>query len=120
MAKSDTEDLNLTSEEANRLKKAFKDKEFLNLFQEYVEEVNSDKNRSVFESEIIAMEKERGFDVKFVYPDPVYVLKFVTNDGKVFINICKNEYAQKPISDRKVTGNKFNILNITLCSVLNK
>lgn len=104
--KAGKEDLNLTEEEANRLKKAFKDKEFLKLFQEYVEDVNSDKNRSVFESEIIAMEKERGFDVKFVYPDPVYVLKFVTNDGKIFVNICKNQYAKEPVSDRKETGNE--------------
>ncbi|KAG8197737.1 hypothetical protein JTE90_006787 [Oedothorax gibbosus] len=109
---TEREDLNLTADEATRLKNAFENKEFLKLFQEYVEDVNSEKSRKVFEEEIIVMEKERGFDVKFVHPDPVYVMKFVNDGGKIFINLCKNQYVGKPISEQKKGGSEWKIPTI--------
>ncbi|GFT91827.1 protein kintoun [Nephila pilipes] len=102
-------DLDLSTEEAVRLKKAFKDEKFLKLFQEYIEDVNSPKSQKSYEEEIISIEKERGFDVKFIHPDPVYVIKFTDSEGKIFINICKNQYVKEAISERKNSGTEWKI-----------
>ncbi|GIY54987.1 protein kintoun [Caerostris darwini] len=105
MADNCVNDLNLSAEEAVRLKEAFKDEHFLKLFQEYIEDVNSTDSRKSYEEEIIAIEKERGFDVKFILPDPVYVMKFTDNNVKIFINICSNQHVQEPTSEKKNSGN---------------
>lgn len=97
--------LDFTPEEFRNLSKAFKDERFVKLFQEYVEDINSDKSRETYEKEIKLLEKERGYDVKFVHPSPCYVMKFVS-EQKTFINICKNQYAGKPTFEKR-TGGKY-------------
>ncbi|CAL1270329.1 unnamed protein product [Larinioides sclopetarius] len=104
-----TNDFDISSEEAARLKEAFKDKKFLKLFQEYLEDVNSADSKQSYEEEIISLEKERGFEVKFIHPDPVYVMKFTENNGKIFINICKNQHVREPIFERKNAGTEWKI-----------
>ncbi|GBO15874.1 Protein kintoun, partial [Araneus ventricosus] len=94
-------DFDISSEEAARLKEAFKDKKFLKLFQEYLEDVNSADSKQSYEEEIISLEKERGFEVKFIHPDPVYVMKFTDSNGKIFINICKNQHVREPTFEKK-------------------
>lgn len=101
---TDEKDIRLTSEEVNRLNAAFKDKNFLKLFQEYVEDINSENSRKKYEEEIILLEKERGFDVKFVHPTPCYVMKFILNESKIFINICKNQNVKKHSYERRNEG----------------
>ena len=97
------EDLNLTQEELEKLTEALKQEEFKKLFFEYVEEIQNPENRERYESEIRQLENDRGMDVKFVNPEPGYVIK-TTVGGKVkaFINVCKNENVGKPSSVKKV------------------
>jgi len=97
------EDLNLTQEELERLTEALKQDEFKKLFFEYVEEISNPENRERYESEIRQLENERGMDVKFVNPEPGYVMKTtVGGEVKAFINVCKNENVGKPSSVKKV------------------
>jgi dynein assembly factor 2 len=97
------EDLNLTHEEVERLSEAFKKEEFRKLFLEYAEEISNPENRARYENEIRQLENERGMDVKFINPEPGYVIKTtVGGKMKAFINICKNNYIEKPSSVKKV------------------
>jgi len=97
------EDLNITQEELERLTEALKQDEFKKLFFEYVEEISNPENRERYESEIRELENERGMDVKFVNPEPGYVIKTtVGGEVKAFINVCKNENVGKPSSVKKV------------------
>ena len=91
MANKKLEDLNLTSDELSRLNKAFKDEKFCKMFAEYAEEISDPENRRRYEEEIALLERDRGMDVKFIQPEPGYVLKTATIPGnvKAFINICK-------------------------------
>ncbi|XP_043930212.1 protein kintoun [Protopterus annectens] len=97
MATSNLEDLNLTPEEVERFSKAFKDKKFRDLLFEYAEEISNPENKKRYEEEITLMEKERGMDIKFVHPQPGYVLKTSLNgESKCFINVCSNNLIAKP------------------------
>jgi len=97
------EDLNITQDELQRLTEAMKQDEFKKLFFEYVEEISNPENRELYESEIRQLENQRGMDVKFVNPEPGYVIKTtVGGDTKAFINVCKNENIGKPASVKKV------------------
>jgi len=98
------EDLNLTHEEVEKLTEAFKKDEFRKMFLEYAEEISNPENKARYESEIRQMENERGMDVKFINPEAGYVIKTtVGGNMKAFINICKNEFIERP-SSVKQTG----------------
>ncbi|XP_030071045.1 protein kintoun [Microcaecilia unicolor] len=95
--RSKLEDLDLTTEEVERLSKAFKDEKFRELFQAYADEISDPENKKKYEEEITLMEKERGMDVKFVHPQPGHVLKTSLNGvQQCYINVCSNELIQKP------------------------
>lgn len=97
-------DFQFTKDELQNLNKAFKDENFLKLFQDYVQDVNSEESRKKYEEEITLLEKDRGYDVKFVHPTPCYVMKFVSNEKKTFVNICKNANARKPTYEKMEKG----------------
>lgn len=50
------------------------------------------------ESEIAQMEAQQGNDVKFINPDPGYVVKtkLVPDGTKVFVNICQVRHRGDP------------------------
>ena len=97
------EDLNMTQEELERLTEALKQDEFKKLFFEYVEEISNPENRALYENEIRQLENDRGMDVKFVNPEPGYVMKTtVGGEVKAFINVCKSDNVGKPSSVKKV------------------
>ena len=98
------EDLKLTQEEISRLEKAFKDESFRKLFAEYAEEISDPENRKKYEEEIEMLENERGMDVKFVKPEPGYVLKTATvsDNIKAFVNICKNQHIEEARCNREI------------------
>ncbi|XP_071835031.1 protein kintoun-like [Apostichopus japonicus] len=92
-------DLDITNEELGRLQKALKDEKFRKMFVEYAEEISNPENRKRYEDEIAELERNRGMDVKFINPEPAFVLKTgVDGDKKAFINCCKNENIGKPES----------------------
>ncbi|XP_015923432.2 protein kintoun [Parasteatoda tepidariorum] len=101
--------LKLTSDEATKLKNAFQNKDFVKLFQEYAENVTNPDSRKQYESEIISMEKERGFKVKFIHPSPLYVMKYIVNGEKLFINVCENEHVREANFERKISGTECQI-----------
>ncbi|XP_043553292.1 protein kintoun-like isoform X2 [Chiloscyllium plagiosum] len=94
---SKLEELDLTRDEVERFSTAFKDEKFRKMLCEYAEEISSPENKKKYEEEITQLEKERGMDIKFVHPNPGYVLKTSVNgDQKCFINVCSNDLIHKP------------------------
>ncbi|XP_067847940.1 protein kintoun isoform X2 [Heptranchias perlo] len=95
---SKLEELDMTRDEVDRFTKAFKDETFRKMLSEYAEEISNPENKKKYEEEITQLEKERGVDIKFVHPNPGYVLKTSVNgDRKCFINICSNDLINKPV-----------------------
>ncbi|XP_071451331.1 protein kintoun [Hetaerina americana] len=92
------EDLDMSQDELNRLGEALKKEEFRELLFQYAREINDPENKKLYEEEITQLENERGVDIKFVHPEPQYVLKTCFNPGgeKVFLNICSNSLVGKP------------------------
>ena len=89
------EKLDLTHEEVEKIGKALKNPEFRNLLTDYCEELNDPAPvyRQRYQQEVIELEKQRGFNVTFIDPEPGYVIKTVSSfdDRKVFINVCSNQ-----------------------------
>ncbi|XP_019471692.1 protein kintoun [Meleagris gallopavo] len=69
------EELELSSEEAERLQRAFRDERFRALFAEYAAELADPEQRRLYEEEVTALERERGVEVRFIHPTPGYVLR---------------------------------------------
>ncbi|KAK7866377.1 hypothetical protein R5R35_009809 [Gryllus longicercus] len=96
------EDLDLTRQELDQIGDALKKEEFRKLLVDYVQEVNDPENKKLFQKEITQLEKERGYDVTFINPEPGYVIKTsVDDEKKAFINVCQSDKVQRPSS---VTG----------------
>ena len=87
-----SEEFEITSDEVKKLEEALKKEEFRKLLVEYANEISDPENRKRYEDEITQMERERGYDVKFLNPTPGFVVKTKFKDGgkKVFINIATN------------------------------
>ncbi|KAJ3346814.1 Protein kintoun [Entophlyctis luteolus] len=97
-------------EEVDKIATAMKDAKFRELLSDYVKEISDPNNRELYESEISALEADRGNDIRWVKPTPGRVIKTefaakpnsrkagkksagssdVIPDGitKVFINLC--------------------------------
>ncbi|XP_017061449.1 protein kintoun [Drosophila ficusphila] len=93
----DNEQLDISKDELNRIREALTNEEFRKLFFEYVEEVQDPENRKIYEEEITQLEKERGVEVKFIHPQPGFVIKTAL-DGelKCFINIAGSPEIERP------------------------
>lgn len=91
------EDLDISRDELDKIGEALKEKEFRNLFAEYIEEITDPANKKLYEEEITQFEKDRGVDVKFVHPKPGYCIKTcIAGEKKAFINICHNDLVKVP------------------------
>eukprot|EP00039_Didymoeca_costata_P012055 m.172497 g.172497 ORF g.172497 m.172497 type:complete len:713 (+) comp15370_c0_seq6:134-2272(+) len=88
-----------TTEEMQSIGKAMQDPKFRELLAEYAKEISDPANKQKYEEEIRQMEAEQGNDVKFVNPEPGFVVKTVlqSNGKKVFINICESAAVEEPI-----------------------
>ncbi|XP_003471849.2 protein kintoun [Cavia porcellus] len=93
------ENLDLSREEVQRLTSAFQDPEFRRMFSEYAQEITDPENRRRYEAEITALERERGVEVRFVHPEPGYVLR-TSLDGasRCYVNVCSNALLDAPSS----------------------
>ncbi|XP_042357215.1 LOW QUALITY PROTEIN: protein kintoun [Plectropomus leopardus] len=90
-------DLNMTADEIDRLKKAFKDEKFREMLRDYAQELSDPENKKRYEEEIKLLEQERGHTVEFIHPEPFKALRTSVNGKqKCFINICANEKVGKP------------------------
>ncbi|KAL1790920.1 kintoun isoform X1 [Sigmodon hispidus] len=98
-ASSTLEDLDLSGEEVQRLTSAFQDPEFRRMFSEYASEITDPENRRRYEEEITALERERGVEVRFVHPEPGYVLRTsLDGEHRCFVNVCSNSLVGSPSS----------------------
>ncbi|KAJ3111356.1 Protein kintoun [Phlyctochytrium bullatum] len=107
----------MTFKELERLRKAFKNEEFRNLFGEYVKEISDPKNRELYEKEIEALESGRGNSIRWVKPTGWRVLKtrYVrpphpkdVPEGvtKVFVNVCSSSEISPGTSKKVVKDGK--------------
>ncbi|XP_067630624.1 protein kintoun [Eurosta solidaginis] len=105
-----TEYLDITKDEFARIEDAFKKEEFRKLFLDYCEEIHDPKNRQLYEQEIKQFEAERGVDVRFINPEPGFVIK-TSADGvtKCFVNVAKSSEVARPTNEvclHPETGNR--------------
>ncbi|XP_013869840.1 protein kintoun [Austrofundulus limnaeus] len=89
-------ELNLSSDELDRLSQAVRDEKFKQMFCDYAREISDPANRETYEREIKLLEEERGNSVEFVRPAPWRVLRTTAGGEKCFINICGSENVDKP------------------------
>ena len=104
--REDLEDLNVSTDELERIGKALKNEEFRKLFSDYATEISDPENRRIYEAEIQQLERDNGMDIKFITPEPGYVLKTsVDGSTKAFINVCKNDKVAQPSSKKEKGAN---------------
>ena len=98
--------IDLSQNEMNRIAKALKDEEFVKLLGDYAKEIHDPENKARYETEIAAMEAQRGCAVTFINPTPGYVIKTrnLETGGKVFVNICSDPNVGKPASKAERMG----------------
>ncbi|KAH8413878.1 hypothetical protein KR222_011628, partial [Zaprionus bogoriensis] len=104
------EKVDISTDEFDRIREAFKNEEFRKLFFDYVDEIQDPANRKIYEEEITQLEKERGVDITFIHPKPGFVIK-TTIDGehKCFINIASSVEVERPnnaVSVNSQTGQR--------------
>ena len=85
-------DLKLTSEEEDRLTKAFKEPEFKKLMSDYMQEISDPKNKAEYDAYIQQLEADNKVPkgTKLVRPDAGFCVKCRKQGTgeKVFVNIC--------------------------------
>lgn len=106
MASKKWNEIDMSSDELKSISEAFKKEEFRKLFFEYCEELNDPANKKNFEDELIQLESERGINVKFIHPEPGFVIKTsIDGDTKAFINVAKNCNIEMPTSQSSLSEN---------------
>lgn len=106
MASKKWNEIDMSSDELKSISEAFKKEEFRKLFFEYCEELNDPANKKNFEEELIQLESERGINVKFIHPEPGFVIKTsIDGDTKAFINCAKNCNIEMPTSQSSLSEN---------------
>ncbi|XP_064572079.1 protein kintoun [Zonotrichia leucophrys gambelii] len=103
-------DLNLSAEEAERLRRAFRDEQFRALFAEFAAELTDPEQRRLYEEEVAALERERGVEVRFVHPTPGFVLR-TSQEGsrRCYINVCSNPLMGEPRARAERGGQRWEL-----------
>uniref|UniRef100_A0A8C3BY94 Protein kintoun n=1 Tax=Cairina moschata TaxID=8855 RepID=A0A8C3BY94_CAIMO len=102
------EELELSAEEAERLREAFRDPRFRELFAEYAAELADPEQRRLYEEEVTALERERGVEVRFIHPTPGYVLRTSqAGSRRCYLNICSNPHVDRPQARREPGGHRW-------------
>lgn len=104
------EELELSSEEAERLQRAFRDERFRALFAEYAAELTDPEQRRLYEEEVTALERERGVEVRFIHPTPGYVLRTSqAGSRRCYLNICSNPHIAPPQARAEPGGHRWEL-----------
>nr|XP_054490364.1 protein kintoun [Agelaius phoeniceus] len=103
-------DLDLSAEEAERLRRAFRDEQFRALFAEFAAELTDPEQRRLYEEEVAALERERGVEVRFVHPTPGFVLR-TSQEGsrRCYINVCSNPLMGEPRARAERGGQRWEL-----------
>ncbi|XP_077180298.1 protein kintoun [Paroedura picta] len=105
---SGLEALELTGEEAERLRRAFADEEFRRLFAEYAAELSDPAQRAVYEAEVAALERQRGVEARFLHPSPGWVLRTSQAGARrCYVNVCANALVARPEARREAGGSRW-------------
>ncbi|XP_055379981.1 protein kintoun [Condylostylus longicornis] len=104
------EDLDITPQEFDSIRDAFKREDFCKMFSDYCKEMSDPSTRMKYQEEMKQLEAERGVDITFLNPTPHFVIKTSSN-GKIkcFINIASNDQIDKPSNEVRLneeTGKK--------------
>ena len=118
-------DMKLTSDEVEKLEKAFKEEEFRKLMADYVEEISDPKNRAETDAYIRQLETQGEVpeDKEIIRPSPHYCVKFLhlkrssinaakksgekpPDKEKLFINIVSSDSIKPPASETVREGDK--------------
>lgn len=117
--------LNLSNDECDKFAKAFKDPEFIKMFEEYAREVSDPKVKAETDQYLRQLEMEGrieevyGKGAQIIMPEPAFVLKTINkvNGMKIFINVCTSDKLDKA-SLKEATdanGRKGKSLDMPLC-----
>ncbi|KAL9848899.1 LOW QUALITY PROTEIN: protein kintoun [Geothlypis trichas] len=103
-------DLDISAEEAERLRRAFRDEQFRALFAEFAAELTDPEQRRLYEEEVAALERERGVEVRFVHPTPGFVLR-TSQEGsrRCYINVCSNPLMGEPRARAERGGQRWEL-----------
>ncbi|XP_010578156.1 PREDICTED: protein kintoun [Haliaeetus leucocephalus] len=104
------EELELSAEEAERLRRAFHDKQFQELFADYAAELADPEQRRLYEEEVAALERERGVEVRFVHPAAGYVLRTSqAGSRRCYLNVCSNPQVGPPQARAEPGGHRWTL-----------
>uniref|UniRef100_A0A663DRP5 Protein kintoun n=1 Tax=Aquila chrysaetos chrysaetos TaxID=223781 RepID=A0A663DRP5_AQUCH len=104
------EELELSAEEAERLHRAFRDKQFQALFADYAAELADPEQRRLYEEEVAALERERGVEVRFVHPAAGYVLRTSqAGSRRCYLNVCSNPQVGPPQARAEPGGHRWTL-----------
>ncbi|KAL8168625.1 UNVERIFIED_CONTAM: hypothetical protein K2H54_008552 [Gekko kuhli] len=102
------EELELTGEEVERLRRAFQDEEFRRLFAEYAAEVSDPAQRAAYEAEVVALERRRGVEARFLHPTPGWVLRTSQAGARrCYLNVCANAHVGRPQARPEPGGSRW-------------
>jgi hypothetical protein len=80
----------MSNDELQRFEKSMKNPEFKKLFFDYMQDISDPKNRELYERELQQLEREKGFNVRYIKPEPCFVIK-----SDVYVNICSSLEVEK-------------------------
>lgn len=103
--------LDITSEEAANLKKAFQKPEFRSLFHEYLQEISDPANKKEYDEYLDTLERQGQLPehVNLVRPDAGFCVKVKTKDAekrKVFVNVCSSSTVEEPQAKTVTQGGR--------------
>jgi dynein assembly factor 2 len=105
----------MTPKELQSIEKAMQEKEFRDLFVDYVNEISDPKNRGEYEAYLKQMEGENELPkgMKLIQPKTGFLLKTTLKNKKessftqkFFVNVCSAEEVGKPVSESGSGANK--------------
>ena len=110
--KNSLDKLNLSDEEVGRFEKAFKDDEFMRLFEEYAKDIQDPATRAETNAYLQQLEgsgqleQAYGAGTQLITPEPAFVVKTTQMSQphcKVFINVCSSPKVRRsPSADKRM------------------
>ncbi|XP_060117380.1 protein kintoun [Heteronotia binoei] len=107
---SGLEELELSGEEVERLRRAFADEEFRRLWGEYAAELADPAQRAIYEAEVVALERQRGVEAHFLHPEPGWVLRTSQAGARrCYLNICGHPRVGRPEARPEPGGSRWSL-----------
>jgi dynein assembly factor 2 len=104
------EEMDMTPAEIERLGNCMKDPKFMELFQEYADEISDPRHRKEYDDYLKQLEAEGdvetiGAEYELVHPEKEFALRVFDKSGsKMYVNICSASKGIEPPSSRVAPG----------------